>query len=83
MPTPGSATSTVCSSNELSTKLDTVRRALYRLLPSQADYDILTSYANEWWYLHKFVTPTFKDSKAKDGSPRSWWKLCELGTQQL
>ncbi|KFY83795.1 hypothetical protein V500_09890 [Pseudogymnoascus sp. VKM F-4518 (FW-2643)] len=54
MPTPGSTTS--CSSMEPCTKIDTVRRTLYRLLPSQADCNILTSRANEWWYLNKYLS---------------------------
>lgn len=37
-------------------KVDTVRRTLYRLLPSQADCDILTNRANEWWYLNKYLS---------------------------
>lgn len=54
MPTPGSTTS--CSSMEPCNKVDTVRRTLYRLLPSQADCDVLTSRANEWWYLNKYLS---------------------------
>ncbi|KFY07796.1 hypothetical protein V492_06812 [Pseudogymnoascus sp. VKM F-4246] len=54
MPTPGSTTS--CSSMEINNKIDTIRRTLYRLLPSQADCDTLTSRANEWWYLNKFLS---------------------------
>lgn len=54
MPTPGSTTS--CSSMDTSNKIDTVRRTLYRLLPSQSDCDLLTSRANEWWYLNKYLS---------------------------
>ncbi|ELR03069.1 hypothetical protein VC83_08558 [Pseudogymnoascus destructans] len=54
MPTPGSTTS--CSSMDTCNKIDTVRRTLYRLLPSQADCELLTSRANEWWYLNKYLS---------------------------
>ena len=62
MPTPGSTTS-CSSSTETCSKVEAVRRTLYRLLPSQADCDILICRANRWWYLHKYVSPSLEAGK--------------------
>mgnify|MGYP001578396817 CR=1 FL=1 len=68
MPTPGSTAS--CSSMDTSNKIDSVRRTLYRLLPSQTDCDILTSRANEWWYLNKYLSQlSIQTGKKPDGIP--------------
>jgi len=57
MPTPGPVSSV--SSPETSSKLDIIRRTLVRLLPSQADCNLLLGDSCGWWFLRKHVLPDF------------------------